>query len=504
MVVDAFKETKEPNRIIVNAVVVAVDDTRDTTNDLSIALSDEQLHGCVFVKRILVHVQQFFAIHLEGGYPVGIILIKQPLRIDERGVLLMRDGFYRNTHAVWFPVSVCGRVQRYRPSYVRHMKTILSLLACLVFVGTVAPATAQFNRKSISGDVNHLYAVLHKDSSLWDRVAEFCDLYPRRLSGTPILEQGIEYLVSKMMADGWEVKTQEVMVPHWVRGKERLHMLTQPKHEMAVMGLGGSIGTDGDPLEADVLVVTSFDDLESKGAQAEGKIVVWNVPFTTYGETVKYRYGGPSAAAKHGAVASLVRSIGPYGMQTPHTGGIGYDEDVDKIPAAAITMEDAMLMQRMQDRGLPIRLSLSMEAEMLDDKKSHNIVIEIPGKELPKEVVVMGGHIDAWDVGTGAMDDGSGCFVTWRALEAIRSLPKQPKRTIRVVFWTNEENGLRGGQKYAELTTDEKHVLAMEVDGGTFRPTGFSGDLKSQELMDDVDSLMTFTSPRGRKRASVR
>lgn len=351
---------------------------------------------------------------------------------------------------------------------------------------------AQVDASSLRGDVNHLYSVTHSDSSLWDRVAEFCDLYPRRLSGTAVLEKGIEALVTQMMSDGWDVKTQDVMVPHWVRGSESLYMLSTPQHEMAMLGLGGSIGTDGDPLEAEVLVVTSFEDLENKASQAEGKIVVWNVEFIGYGETVKYRSGGPSAAAKHGAVASLVRSIGPFGMQTPHTGGMGYQEGVDKIPAAAITMEDAMLMQRMQDRGLPVRLRLSMEAKMQDDKLSHNIIIEVPGTELPGEIVVMGGHIDAWDVGTGAMDDGSGCFVTWRALEAIRSMKKKPKRTIRVVFWTNEENGLRGGQKYAELTSGEKHILAMEVDGGTFSPRGFSGNVEG-DLKTDVETIMKYT-----------
>ncbi len=218
------------------------------------------------------------------------------------------------------------------------------LLTCLL--AAAVPLTAHpFEPEA---DADRLYAVTHRDSSLWDRVAEFCDQYPRRLSGTPVLEEGIDWIIARMRQDGWSVRTQPVSVPTWVRGKESLRMLTKPMHLLPMLGLGGSVGTDGGPLRAEVLVVRSFEHLDSIADQAEGKIVVWNVPFTTYGETVRYRYDGPSAAARHGAVASLVRSVGPFGMQTPHTGGMGYREDVPRIPAAAINMEDANLLQRQQ------------------------------------------------------------------------------------------------------------------------------------------------------------
>ena len=350
----------------------------------------------------------------------------------------------------------------------------------------------------IEADLPALRRGTYTDSALWHQVAEFCDAYPRRLSGTTVLEEGLDWIIARMQQQGWSVRTQPAMVPTWIRGAESLRMLSAPSRPLPMMGLGGSVGTNGTPIKAEVLVVRSFEELDARGAEARGKIVVWNVPFTTYGETVQYRYGGASAAAAHGAVASLTRSVGPYGMQTPHTGGMGYREDVQKIPSAAITMEDAMLMQRMQDRGQSIELELMMEARSAEDRPSRNIIIEIPGSEHPEEVVVMGGHIDAWDVGTGAMDDASGCFVTWHALNAIKGLGKQPKRTIRVCFWTNEENGLRGGKAYADLTAHEQHVLAMEVDGGTFQPVGFSGSVEGS-LKADVEALLQAgitTSPK--------
>lgn len=354
------------------------------------------------------------------------------------------------------------------------------------FMAIAASLQAQV---AITNDLPELRRNVYTDSALWHTVAEFCDSYPRRLSGTDVLERGLDWIINRMQQQGWAVRTQPVMVPTWIRGAESLRMLSAPSRPLPMMGLGGSVGTNGAPIRAQVLVVGSFSELEARAADARGKIVVWNVPFTTYGETVQYRYGGASAAAAHGAVASLTRSVGPYGMQTPHTGGMGYRDGVPKIPAAAITMEDAMLMQRMQDRGQVVELELMMEARSAEDRPSRNIIIEMLGSEHPEEVVVMGGHIDAWDVGTGAMDDASGCFVTWHALNAIKALGKQPKRTIRVCFWTNEENGLRGGNAYAEQTVHETHVLAMEVDGGTFAPQGFSGSVQGA-LKDDVLALM--------------
>lgn len=377
------------------------------------------------------------------------------------------------------------------------MRSVLLLLVVLC-ANAVAQESSVADR--YRADADRLYEVTMADNGLWPLVAEFCDQYPKRLGGTENLEKGIEWLVQRMKKDGWDVRTQSVMVPNWKRGKESLQMLTAPGKSMAVLGLGGSVGTGSAPVKAEVLVVGSFDELKQRQAEAKGRIVVWNVPFTTYGETVRYRYGGPSEAARYGAVASLVRSVGPFGMQTPHTGGMGYNDSLPKIPAAAITMEDAMLLDRMQSRGQRPVLELSMQARWEPDAPSKNIIIEIKGSEKPNEVVVMGGHIDSWDVGTGAMDDASGCFVTWRALHHIRTLGLKPKRTLRVCFWTNEENGLRGGKGYEEQTRNETHYLGMEVDGGTFRPVGFSGSLPddmkafAHDIQDGLLSRVGATS----------
>ena len=180
----------------------------------------------------------------------------------------------------------------------------------------------------------------------------------------------------------------------------------------------------------------------------KGKIVLFNVPFTTYGETVQYRSSGPSRAAALGAVAMLIRSVGPTGLRTPHTGALRYADDQPRIPAAAISAEDAERLQRMQNRGTSVRVRLKMDAKFLPDAQSYNVVGEIRGSERPDEVVVIGGHFDSWDVGTGATDDGGGCVVTWDALRLIKRLNLRPRRTVRVVLWTNEENGLRGGHGY--------------------------------------------------------
>ncbi len=314
------------------------------------------------------------------------------------------------------------------------------------------------------------------DSAAWARIAELTERFGPRFSGTPNLERAIDWVIEEMKKDGLQnVRGEPVMVPRWVRGAESADLMEPRRQALPMLGLGGSIGTPSQGITAEVLVVTSWDDLRAQSAQAQGKIVLFNVPFTNYGATVQYRATGAIEAAKAGAVASLVRSVGPYSMRTPHTGGMRYDSTVRRIPHAAITSEDADMLARMQARGDKIVVRLTLAAQMLPDAPSRNVIGEIVGREKPDEVVVMGGHIDSWDVGRGAMDDAGGVVAAWEAVRLMHKLGLRPRRTIRVVGWTNEENGLRGGNAYrdAHRAQLDRHVAAIESDGGVFKPAGF-------------------------------
>ena len=314
------------------------------------------------------------------------------------------------------------------------------------------------------------------DSAAWQRLAEMVDRFGHRLSGSASLERAIDWILLQMERDSLDnVRGERVMVPRWVRGEESVELVEPRPVKLPMLGLGGSIATPPEGITAEMLVVGSFDELQARAADARGKIVLFDVPFTTYGQAVAYRQTGAIAAARAGAVASLIRSVASYSMRTPHTGSMRYDSSVTRIPHAAITVEDAAMLHRMQDRGQRIVLRLRMSAETLPDAESRNVVGEILGSEHPEEVVVIGGHIDSWDVGQGAMDDGGGVVVAWEALRLMRRLGLRPRRTVRVVGWTNEENGLRGGNSYRDAHAAElaNHVLAIETDGGVFRPLGF-------------------------------
>ena len=344
-------------------------------------------------------------------------------------------------------------------------------------------------------DANRISEAALKDSTAWNRLAEMTERFGNRLSGSPSLERAIDWMLETMRADGLQnVRGERVMVPVWVRGSESAELVSPRAQNLPMLGLGGSVATPPGGITADVLVVNSFSDLTAKAAQARGKIVLFDAPFTSYGETVQYRARGAIAAARAGAVAALVRSVTPYSMRTPHTGGMAYDSTVQRIPAAAITVEDAQMLHRMQDRGERIRVTLLMSARMLPDAPSRNVVAELVGSERPDEVVVFGGHIDSWDVGRGAMDDGGGVIVAWEAVRLLQRLGLKPRRTIRVVGWTNEENGGRGGQGYRDAHRSEldKHVLAIESDGGVFKPQGFgfTGSDAAFEIVKQIGTLL--------------
>jgi carboxypeptidase Q len=324
-------------------------------------------------------------------------------------------------------------------------------------------------------DADRLIDAALRDSAAWKRIAELTDTFGHRLSGSASLERAIDWTLARMRTDGLEnVRGEPAMVPRWVRGTESAELLLPRRKPLPMSGLGGSIGTPAGGITAPVLVVTSFDDLTRQASAARGKIVLFDVPFTEYGQTVRYRVNGAREAAKVGAVAMLLRSVASYSMQTPHTGSMRYDSTTRRIPAAAITTEDAALLHRFQDRGQPVRVRLQMSARTLPDAPSRNVVAELRGRERPDEVVVIGGHIDSWDVGQGAMDDAGGVVAAWEAVRLMKSLGLRPRRTIRVVGWTNEENGGRGGDAYVSTHSAavDRHVFAMESDNGVFRPYG--------------------------------
>ena len=329
----------------------------------------------------------------------------------------------------------------------------------------------------------------------WDRLAELGDTFGNRLSGSENFDAAARWAADQMRRDGLEnVRLDPVKVPRWVRGAESLEIVDPGRHRLAMLGLGNSIGTPPDGIQSDLLIVRSFQELDASGDRARGRIVLFNVPFTTYGETVVYRSDGPSRAAAKGAVAALVRAVGPPGLRTPHTGSLRYADNQQQIPAAAVSTEDADRLQRMHNRGTRVRLRLRMEARFLPDADSFNLIGEIRGRELPDEIVVVSGHFDSWDVGTGSTDDGGGCVVSWEALRLMKKLGLRPRRTVRVVLFTNEENGLRGGTDYREHYRHQlaNHVLMFESDSGVFKPTGFgfSGADSARKTIQEIAALL--------------
>ncbi len=314
----------------------------------------------------------------------------------------------------------------------------------------------------------------------WDRLAFISDRFGHRLSGSKALEDTIDWAVETMAKDGLSnARREKVMVPHWVRGKESLKVLGARPRELHMLGLGMSVGTKG-ALRGELVVVEDLPTLEKGEVDVKGKIVLINQrmpPYDAehrdpgYGKAVPARTRGASAASKLGAKAVLVRSVTATSLDNPHTGALRYEDGVKKIPAAAVTIEGAEFLRREASRG-PVKLELRMGAKLLPDAPSANVIAELRGREKPEEIVVIGGHIDSWDVGDGSTDDGAGCLMAMEAALMLKELGLVPRRTIRVVLFTNEENGLRGAKAYFDAHGDETHVAAIEADTGSGAPQG--------------------------------
>jgi carboxypeptidase Q len=332
-------------------------------------------------------------------------------------------------------------------------------------------------------------------TNAYARLSYLCDTFGPRFSGSTNLESAVDWILAEMKRDGFQnVRGEPVMVPRWLRGAESAELISPRRQALPVLGLGGSIATPANGIVAPVLVVKSFEELTNRRIEAIGRIVVFNTPYEEYHKTVAMRTRGAIEAGKAGAVASLVRSITPISLQTPHTGNMFYEDGVTKIPHAAITIEDAELLQRLQDRGENPIVRLKMSAQTLSDGVSRNVIAEIPGRERPDEIVLVSGHIDSWDIGQGAQDDGGGCIAAWEAARLIMKSGLKPRRTIRVVLWTNEENGVRGAKSYVATHTNSlaKHVAAIESDSGIFRPTGFglTGSDAAMKVLKEISPLL--------------
>eukprot|EP00002_Diphylleia_rotans_P012344 TRINITY_DN2415_c0_g1_i1.p1 TRINITY_DN2415_c0_g1~~TRINITY_DN2415_c0_g1_i1.p1 ORF type:complete len:466 (-),score=100.91 TRINITY_DN2415_c0_g1_i1:182-1579(-) len=358
------------------------------------------------------------------------------------------------------------------------MRIVARLFVALVFTAAVFAVKKDYSfeanaiiKEALYGSRIHLLEYL-------------CDTFGPRPSGSKALDLASDWLLEQMRLDRLEnVHSENCTIPHWERGNEYAVLVRPYERKLVMIGLGHSVGTGPDGVTAEVIEVLSFTDLEDKAKQGliKGKIVFFNVPFTTYGGTVSTRNSGPAEAAKYGAVAVLIRSITPYSLQTPHTGLTRYQDGVPKIAGAALTLEDADLLSRYLHRGETVVVKLYMEGKFYPDVEGRNIVAEIIGREKPDEVVVMGGHIDSWDNADGALDDAGGVFTAWEGARIMGDLIRagviqRPRRTIRVVAWTDEETGARGGFAYRDryFNVLDKHVLAIECDGGHLSPVGFS------------------------------
>jgi len=340
---------------------------------------------------------------------------------------------------------------------------------------TALPAVPGPLAAKYKADADRIIDAGMKDNDGYAALTYLCDHIGKRLSGSPQLNVAIAWGADLMRKAGLEnVRVQPVMVPHWVRGGESGSIVAPVVKPLHMLGLGMSVGTPKEGITAPVVFVPSFAALDAlTPEQVKGKIVVYNPGWHGYGVNSQYRTAGPSRAAAKGAAAVLVRSATGLAMQIPHTGSLRYDPQAPQIPAAAISVEDALMIERLAKEG-PVSVHLQMDAHMEPDVQAGNVIGEIVGSEHPEQVVVLGGHIDSWDVGQGAQDDGSGIMGTFAAVSLLHKLGLKPKRTVRLVFWVNEENGGAGGRAYRELVGNSlaNHVAAIEMDSGAEKPLG--------------------------------
>lgn len=329
----------------------------------------------------------------------------------------------------------------------------------------------------------------------YDNLRVLCKTVGGRVAGSPQMQKAESWGVKTLQQSGADkVWLQECKVPHWVRGaKEEVYFTVAGKKTVLdVLALGNSLGNGPKGISAPVILINNFDELEQRKEEIKGKIVFYNYKFNNkfvktfqaYGDASRYRGQGPSRAAKYGAVGVIVRSMTHAADNNPHTGGMNYDTNYAKIPAVAVGLKDADKLAAAIEKNKSLTVFLKSNAKMLPDETGHNVIGELIGSEFPDEIITIGGHLDSWDPAEGAHDDGAGCVHSIEVLRVLKAIGYKPKRTIRIVLFANEENGLRGGTKYAEeaKAKGEKHYFALESDAGGFTPRGFGFSMKPEQL----------------------
>jgi len=378
--------------------------------------------------------------------------------------------------------------------------------------GTASPSPTPvvFSSQTLA-ELKRLQQAALRSDYAYKQVAHLANNIGPRLSGSSQAAKSIEYVASELKAIGCEVQLERVMVSHWVRGEETAELVQFPgqaentTQKIVLCALGGSVPTPTEGIEAEVIAVRNFDELKSLPRnKVAGKIVLFNCPFDkqmaaegrggeAYDQAVVYRADGPSAAARQSAVACLIRSVGDADYRLPHTGQTDYANDAPKIPAGAVTAEDADLIADLVRQG-PVKMKLVLTPQTLPDVESANVIADIKGSEHPEQVIIVSGHLDSWDLGTSAIDDGAGIAVSMEVANLIQKLHLKPKRTIRVIAWMNEENGSAGSKQYAKDHEKEisSHFAAMETDEGAGHPLGINikGRAEVKKMFTPVAAIL--------------
>jgi carboxypeptidase Q len=365
---------------------------------------------------------------------------------------------------------------------MKNARLVLGLTVLAAAAALARAATGPEPSTDFRATLERLVRAARETNGAYATIRSLTDTVGPRLSGSAADTRAVAWAQATLEAQGFSnVHAEAVTVPHWERGEESGELVLPAPMRLALCALGGSVATPAGGLEADVVEAQSLEEIDALGEKAKGKIVfVWKVmerksDGSGYGATVPIRGGAASRAAKVGAVGALIRSVGTSNARFPHTGALRYDENVPKVPAAALAIPDADQLHRLLASRARVRVRVRLGARTLPDAASANVVAEIPGREKPEEIVLLGGHLDSWDLGTGAVDDGAGLGIVIEAARLIGQLPERPRRTLRVVAFANEENGLAGGRAYASAHAAElpRHVAAIESDSGAGRVSGF-------------------------------